>query len=306
MSGCPNCRAYVCDGEMFCRACGFRLAGFQISTQNLSVPNISRVPVLLRASNESSNTASWQRHVLPIMGFILALAIGSSTVALLNNEPISNQSLPTISQTFESYANRSYERSYMGVYLIYEADESRGALIDRIVESSPAEYAGLLSGDRIMFVNGEEIFSPADVLSKLSTVTPGSPITMEVLRDNIELNISLNTVYRNQLQLDNICHHQGFLGVSSLETYKVKSSLCGASEPVAMGVEVGEVLTDSPAEEAGLQEGDIIESVNEFSVDSPGDLSRRIRANQSGDMVELKVLRDGEALTLTATLGSRR
>jgi len=303
MSGCPNCRAYVCDGEMFCRACGFRLAGFQISTQNLSVPNISRVPVLLRASNESSNTASWQRHVLPIMGFILALAIGSSTVALLNNEPISNQSLPTISQTFESYANRSYERSYMGVYLIYEADESRGALIDRIVESSPAEYAGLLSGDRIMFVNGEEIFSPADVLSKLSTVTPGSQITMEVLRDNIELNISLNTVYRNQLQLDNICHHQGFLGVSDLETYR--TSLCG-SQSSARGVEVGEVLADSPAEEAGLQEGDIIESVNEFAVDSPGELSRRIRANQTGDMVELKILRDGEPLTLTATLGSRR
>ena len=55
-----------------------------------------------------------------------------------------------------------------------------------------------------------------------------------------------------------------------------------------------------------MQEGDIIESVNDFSVDSPGDLSRRIRANQSGDMVELKVLRDGEALTLTATVGSRR
>jgi S1-C subfamily serine protease len=304
MSGCPNCRAYVCDGEMFCRACGFRLAGFQISTQNLSLPNISRVPVLLRASNESSNTASWRRHVLPIMGFILALAIGSSTVALLNNEPINSQSLPTISQTFESYANRSYERSYMGVYLIYEADESRGALIDRIVESSPAEYAGLLSGDRIMSVDGEEIFSPADVLSKLSTVTPGSQITMEVLRDDIELNINLNTVYRNQLQLDNICHHQGFLGVSNLETYKVK--LCGSSESAAMGVEVGEVLADSPAEEAGMQEGDIIESVNDFSVDSPGDLSRRIRANQSGDMVELKVLRDGETLTLTATLGSRR
>jgi len=192
----------------------------------------------------------------------------------------------------------------MGVYLIYENDETTGALIDRIVESSPAEYAGLLSGDRIMSVNGEEIFSPADVLSKLSTIAPGSEIKMKVQRDDIDLNISLNTVYRNQLQLDNICHHQGFLGVSDLETYRVTP--CGISEPVAMGVEVGEVLENSPAQEAGLQEGDVIESVNDVVVDSPGDLSRRIRANQSGDMVELRILRDGEPLTLTATLSSRR
>lgn len=308
MSGCPNCRAYVSDGEMFCRNCGFRLAGFQLSTQNIDFPKTSRVPVLSRIANASDSCkASWNRHVLPIMGFLLALSIGSSTAAFLNNEPVNaqlnSQITPVISQTFEVNINRNIERSYMGVYLIYDGDSSNGALIDRIVEGSPAELAGLLSGDRIMSVNDTEIFVPADVLSTLSTIAPNSPISMRVQRDDIELMVSLNTVSRNQLQLGNICHHQGFLGISDLTT-KFFDNHTEDADAIA-GVEVGEVLESSAAEAAGLLEGDTVQTVNGVFVTNPGDLSRRIRANRSGDTVELGILRNDEVITINAILGSR-
>lgn len=303
MSGCPNCRSYVSDGEMFCRSCGFRLAGFQLSTQNIDFPKSSRIPVLTRFSNVSDSCkASWNRHILPIMGFLLALSIGSSTVALLNNEPTTPQISPVISQTFETTIPRNIERSYIGVYLIYDGENSEGALIDRIVEGSPAELAGLLSGDRILSVDNTEIFAPADVLSTLSITYPGSSINMKISRNDLEFNVILNTVHRSQLQLDNVCHHQGFLGVSDLSTKYLNDS----EKPGAIsGVEVGQILEDSPADVAGLLEGDVIQTINNVSVTSSGDLSRRIRANHNGDIVELGILRGEEFLTITATLSSK-
>lgn len=304
MSGCPNCRVYVSDGEMFCRSCGFNLASFQVSTQNIDFPKTSRIPVLSRLSNVSDSCkASWNRHVLPIMGFLLALSIGSSTAAFLNNEPVTLQSNVVISQTFEPTITYKVERSYMGVYLIYDGNNN-GALIDRIVEGSPAELAGLRSGDRIMSVNESEIFVPADVLSILSTTNPDSSINLRIQRDDIELNTSLNTIRRNQLQLDEICHHQGFLGVTDLSVHYLEPDSEGY-EPVA-GVYVGEVLENTAADMAGLIEGDTIQTVNGVFISDPGDLSRRIRANQIGDTVELGILRNDEFLTVNATLGSRK
>jgi S1-C subfamily serine protease len=65
-------------------------------------------------------------------------------------------------------------------------------------------------------------------------------------------------------------------------------------------------LENSPAENAGLLEGDTIQTVNGVFVTTPGDLSRRIRANQSGDTVELGILRNNEFITLNVELGSRQ
>ncbi len=305
MSGCPNCRAYVCDGEMFCRACGFRLAGFQLSTQDISFPSTPRVPVLARSTYASeAPTASWRRHVLPIMGFLLAISIGSATTAFFNNEPASQV---LNAPNFGTVITQNHERSYMGVYLIYDGEQESGALIDRIVEASPAEQAGLHSGDRIMSVNDQEIFAPGDVLNKLSTIDPGSTISLRVQRDEKQFTISLNTVERNRLQLDQICIHQGFLGVSDLHpSYETSDDPADEQIEIPNGVEVREVLENSPAQAAGLQEGDIIQAVNEMSVTTPADLSRRIRANHGGDTIELDILRNNDPMTVTVTLGSRQ
>lgn len=62
------------------------------------------------------------------------------------------------------------------------------------------------------------------------------------------------------------------------------------------------IYEGSPADEAGLQEGDVITEVNGDSVDIDHDLSQRISAYVSGDEIELKVLRDGEVLTIQVIL----
>lgn len=72
------------------------------------------------------------------------------------------------------------------------------------------------------------------------------------------------------------------------------------------GVRVNEVKQGSPAEEAGLERGDEIVSVDGDRVSEPQQLVRAIRDQNPGDRVEIRIRRDGQERTLTATLDPRR
>jgi putative serine protease PepD len=61
----------------------------------------------------------------------------------------------------------------------------------------------------------------------------------------------------------------------------------------------------SPAEEAGLQAGDVINAVDGQAVASAEELQRLIEAKKPGDELELTVDREGVTVTVTVTLGSR-
>jgi serine protease Do len=76
--------------------------------------------------------------------------------------------------------------------------------------------------------------------------------------------------------------------------------------PVQYGVVVDDVVEDSPAEEAGLKEDDIIISFNGAKVADASDLTDLVADQKPGDKVTLKIYRDGKEQTLEATLSSRR
>ena len=68
------------------------------------------------------------------------------------------------------------------------------------------------------------------------------------------------------------------------------------------GAEVGGIATESGAEAAGIEQGDIILSVGGVTVDE-GDLGAAVRESNPGDTVAVVLERDGEQLTVQATLG---
>jgi serine protease Do len=70
------------------------------------------------------------------------------------------------------------------------------------------------------------------------------------------------------------------------------------------GVLVSEVTKDSPAEKAGVKEGDVILAVDETPVENPDQLSSRIAATAPGTQVTLTVLRKGATRHIPVTLGT--
>lgn len=79
----------------------------------------------------------------------------------------------------------------------------------------------------------------------------------------------------------------------------------------AMGVKtsrgalVSQVTPDSGAAEAGIKQGDVIVAIDGNSVEDQRDLASAIGIRRPGTKVHIKLLRDGESMEVTATLGKR-
>ncbi|MDX1442797.1 MAG: DegQ family serine endoprotease [Gammaproteobacteria bacterium] len=69
------------------------------------------------------------------------------------------------------------------------------------------------------------------------------------------------------------------------------------------GALVSNVVTGSAADEAGIESGDVIVSVNGKKVESFTDLRNRIGLMRVGDEVKMEILRDGKRKTILATIG---
>jgi hypothetical protein len=76
--------------------------------------------------------------------------------------------------------------------------------------------------------------------------------------------------------------------------------------PIDFGVRITGVREGSPAEQAGLQGGDVIVELEGKEVSDLYAYTYALREHRPGDEVEIIVMRDGERVSLTATLGQRR
>jgi membrane-associated protease RseP (regulator of RpoE activity) len=74
-------------------------------------------------------------------------------------------------------------------------------------------------------------------------------------------------------------------------------------ESFSDGARVSQLSAGGPADGAGVLPGDIVVAVDGAAIDSPAELGEVIRTNQPDDSVVLGVLRNGELVALTLTLG---
>ena len=74
----------------------------------------------------------------------------------------------------------------------------------------------------------------------------------------------------------------------------------------AWGAYVTQVASGGPAAQAGIQRGDIILRVGEYTMDEEHSYLNSLFNYQPGDQVEIVVLREGEELSVSVTLGEAR
>lgn len=100
---------------------------------------------------------------------------------------------------------------------------------------------------------------------------------------------------------------------------EVAAQLMAASRPAAVwhglelppgtahgdGLQVEGVESDSPASEAGVLPGDVVQSVDGEAVTRSIDFERSLMDRKPGDPLKLAVLRDGETLDLTVVLAGK-
>lgn len=93
---------------------------------------------------------------------------------------------------------------------------------------------------------------------------------------------------------------KGILGVSAIPTNSRQAIELGIDE--IQGVYISEVTEDSGAEDAGLQEKDIIKRVDNVRVTKFSELTGYLSAKRPGDTVEVIIDRDGKRMTVPVKL----
>ncbi len=77
-----------------------------------------------------------------------------------------------------------------------------------------------------------------------------------------------------------------------------------AADAAVQGAQVGDVEDGGPADQAGLEKGDVITKVDDDVIDGSESLIATIRGHRPGEEVTVTYVRDGKTETTTATLGS--
>ena len=94
---------------------------------------------------------------------------------------------------------------------------------------------------------------------------------------------------------------RGWLGVQIQRVDRDSAESFGLDR--AAGALVTRVFADSPAEEAGIREGDIITEFGGRAIDLSSDLPHVVGRFKAGTDTEVKVVRTGESLTLSVKVG---
>jgi putative serine protease PepD len=120
----------------------------------------------------------------------------------------------------------------------------------------------------------------------------------EVAANNVGFSISvaeaLPVIEELRAQANGQARTEGYLGVSVLDR-----------NDGGLGAVIAEVSLGSPADLAGMEVDDVVIEADGSPVDGQPALVAAIRDKSPGDTIKIDVLRDGERITLTATLIER-
>jgi len=171
-----------------------------------------------------------------------------------------------------------------------------GALIASVNSDSPASKAGLQPGDVITAVDGKTVHNPRDLAMDVAADKPGSDAKVDVLRDGSPKSVTVSlAALPNQLASNesgpNGAENQGRVGLALAPLSPQVRSELNLSEDTHGAVVEG-VQPGSPAEQAGIQQGDVIVGVGHERVTSPAQVASAIHSAKGA--VALRILRNGQ------------
>lgn len=197
-------------------------------------------------------------------------------------------------------AHGEVKRAYLGVQLQELTSELRqklnvpfgkGALVAEVGSGTPAEKAKLQSGDTIIEFNGRVIGDRDDLVDAVERSVPDKTYNMKVLRDGKEETLSvklesmpsdytpaLKRARMHDTPTQQAQPDQKEISKLGLEVSPLTSQLAGqlGLDKDMKGVVVRNVKGGSPAEEAGLQAGDVIQRVGTASVSNLEDFGAAV------------------------------
>ena len=217
----------------------------------------------------------------------------------------------------ELKSGKIFSRGWLGV-TIQDVDENaakalglkdaQGALIGSVLPDEPAAKAGLKAGDIIVRVGRDDIRNSTELLRSVADLKPGTDVKITVLRNGKEFSTTVKLGERaSQGMSQGGAQEEGGtslgLTIRPLNKEDARSLQLPANTE---GLVILSVQPGSPAQEAGLRPGDVIQSANLTPVVSVDELASIVRKDgRERGAVMLQVNRRGESFFVTVPLDNK-
>ena len=202
--------------------------------------------------------------------------------------------------------NGKVEHAYMGVGItdvtpdnahFFHLDQATGAVITEVQPDTPGARAGLKVGDVITEVNGQKVNDAGSLQVLVGEQAPGTKVNLEILRDGRQMSVPVTVEVlnaRNEAGSSSSGEEHGKarwgLGLSNI-TPDLREQMQAPGN--VHGVVIAQVEPGSPADNAGLSRGMVIEEVNRHPVQSVADAKRELGNIPKGQDVMLLIWNNG-------------
>ena len=176
----------------------------------------------------------------------------------------------------------------------FSLPDASGAIVSAVTADSPAGHAGLKQGDVLRELNGKKIVNGGALQVSVSEVSPGTTISLGILRDGkpLTLSVKVGEFHGDKQVAENSGptggSNSGKLGLAVDDLNSDIRQQLNLPESVH-GAVVENVRPGSPAEDAGLAQGDVILEVNRHPVQSASSFANEVHAAPAGKDILLLV-----------------
>jgi serine protease Do len=201
-------------------------------------------------------------------------------------------------------------RGYLGVMIQdvnpalakeFKLKDNTGALVSDVTEKSPAEKAGLKEGDVIIEFNGKKVADSRHLKLEVARTQPGESVPVKVLRDGATKDLQIavkempgqERLARNDNSSSGDKEDNGTLNgvtIGDLDRQiRQQFDLPGN----VRGVVVTDIDPNSPAAEAGLKPGDVIQEINRKPVKTAEEAVKMTEKSTNDNRTLLRVWSNG-------------
>jgi serine protease Do len=239
--------------------------------------------------------------------------IGINTFIITNNGSFAGAGFAIPSQIARATAEQliahgKVEHGYLGISMndvtpanahFFNLQNAAGAIVAQVTPDSPASRGGVKQGDVIDALNGRKIVNGSALQVAVSEMTPGTKIELGVIRDGKAetLNLTVGEFHGSSEVAANDSHdgpQSGKLGLAVSDLTPETRQQNNVPDQIH-GVLVNNVRPASPADDAGIQPGDIILEVDRKPAVSASEFANQVHQDENGKDLLMLVWSKGNA-----------
>ncbi len=158
----------------------------------------------------------------------------------------------------------------------------QGVIIVAVESEGPADEAGVVPGDILLEIDDRPVENLVDIREILGEHKEGDVVELTILHGDDVLSLEVTLGERQR---------RAYLGITGYTEAPPTRRVTVHREWVPQSAKpmILEVLPESPAEEAGLHEGDVILAIDGKDLETDDSLSEIIAAHAPGDIIRVKV-----------------